>query len=272
MLHLRAADGATAAVSLFGAHVTSWRPIPGGDERLFLSERSALDGTRPIRGGVPVIFPQFNVRGPLPKHGFARTSMWTREATECHPYGDVSASLLLLSDAATLALWPHAFIARLTVRVGGPRLVISLAVENVGSTPLEFTAALHSYFRVHDTATTELVGLHGARFEESGDRASLLFDEHEVVRLDRAIDRVYLQAPDRVTLREPDRQLDIDGEGFPDIVVWNPGVEGTASLPDMAADEEREMVCVEAAAVAEPIVLNPGRRWEGSQTCTVMVR
>jgi glucose-6-phosphate 1-epimerase len=59
---LRAPDGATAIVTGHGAHVVSWIPC-GDDERLFLSPKSALDRHSPIRGGVPVVFPQFATYG-----------------------------------------------------------------------------------------------------------------------------------------------------------------------------------------------------------------
>ena len=69
-------DGATALVALHGAHVLSWQPADGR-ERLFLSDRAVFDGQAAIRGGIPVVFPQFAERGPLRKHGFARTAPWT---------------------------------------------------------------------------------------------------------------------------------------------------------------------------------------------------
>ena len=64
----------------YGAHVVSWTTADG-DERLFLSPRSAYSEGAAIRGGVPVIFPQFNQRGPdfdVPRHGFARNRRWRR--------------------------------------------------------------------------------------------------------------------------------------------------------------------------------------------------
>ena len=42
---------------------------------------AVFDGTQPIRGGVPVVFPQFGRPDPsLPMHGFARSSRWTVDA------------------------------------------------------------------------------------------------------------------------------------------------------------------------------------------------
>ena len=76
VLKLQTPDGAVALVSLFGGHVLSWTPA-GGNERLYLSPKALFDGKTPIRGGVPVCFPQFADQGPLPKHGFARKRLWT---------------------------------------------------------------------------------------------------------------------------------------------------------------------------------------------------
>lgn len=62
-------------VALHGAQVLSWRP-DDGRERLFVSTRAVFDGKAAIRGGMPVIFPQFGERGALQKHGFARNQRW----------------------------------------------------------------------------------------------------------------------------------------------------------------------------------------------------
>lgn len=48
--------GESVTVHLFGATVTSWK-LANGQEQLFLSEKSHLDGSKPIRGGIPVVFP-----------------------------------------------------------------------------------------------------------------------------------------------------------------------------------------------------------------------
>lgn len=53
--------GQSVTVYLYGATVTSWK-LANGEEQLFLSEKAHLDGSKPIRGGIPVVFP---VRGFL---------------------------------------------------------------------------------------------------------------------------------------------------------------------------------------------------------------
>lgn len=50
-------------------------------ERLFVSAKASLDGSKPVRGGIPVIFPCFGAPThvehlQLAQHGFARNSFW----------------------------------------------------------------------------------------------------------------------------------------------------------------------------------------------------
>lgn len=49
-------SGEQVEVLLFGATVTSWKSA-SGTENLFLSSKAYLDGSKPVRGGIPVVFP-----------------------------------------------------------------------------------------------------------------------------------------------------------------------------------------------------------------------
>lgn len=263
---VRAADGSAADVYLHGAHVTSWRPAPGLDDRLFLSARSEFRAGAAIRGGIPVIFPQFAAEGPLPRHGFARTVTWELTGVRHADDGDAIATLALSDSEETRAIWPAAFRASLVVRVGGPRLVVALTVENVGASPFSFTCALHTYLRVVDAAQTEVTGLRGTQYRDAADRGVLRVDDAAEIRVTGEFDRVYVGAPRAVVLRERERSLGIATDQFPDVVIWNPGPARAAALTDMEPHGERTMLCVEAAAVQQPITLQPHERWHGSQT------
>jgi glucose-6-phosphate 1-epimerase len=154
------------------------------------------------------------------------------------------------------------------VAIFGQQMAVSLVVENVGDAPFSFTAALHSYFRVHDVADAEIVGLRGARYR--GEDRALVEDVVERLRIDGFLDRVYVGAPTHLELHEGGRRMLIDAEGFPDAVVWNPGSERAAALADLDPGGERQFVCIEAAVVQEPITLAPLRRWTGKQTLTAI--
>jgi glucose-6-phosphate 1-epimerase len=269
---LRTADGASADIYLHGAHVTSWRPAPGDDERLFLSTRSEFRRGAAIRGGIPVIFPQFAAEGPLPRHGFARTATWTLDDVRQGDDGSALATLSLRDRAETRAIWNARFHATLTVRVAGDALTVTLGVENTDTSPLSFTGALHTYLRVRDVARAEVLGLEGARYRDAAERTTLRTDAAPVLRVTGELDRVYVGAPSALLVREPGRALRVGTQGFPDVVLWNPGRKRAADLPDMEADGERAMLCVEAAVVQKPVALDPGARWQGSQTLDAGVR
>lgn len=48
--------GESVEVLLFGATVISWKNA-AGDEKLWLSDKAALDGSKAVRGGIPLVFP-----------------------------------------------------------------------------------------------------------------------------------------------------------------------------------------------------------------------
>ena len=264
---IRADDGAIGEIHRHGAHVTSWRPAGEGDERLYLSGRSGFEGTAAIRGGVPVIFPQFAAEGPLPRHGFARTSQWSLGCVAREADGAAEAEFVLRDSDATHAVWNASFKAVLAVTVIGRQLAISLQVENTGDSSLTFTAALHTYLRVNDVGDVQIVGLRGTPYRVSGDR-TLVIDDEERLSVRGHLDRLYVGAPGRIELREPGRSMIVEAEGFPDAVVWNPGSERAAALDDLDPGGERRFVCIEAAVVQTPVTLGAGRRWSGSQTLT----
>jgi glucose-6-phosphate 1-epimerase len=262
---LAAPEGAVAVIYPHGAHIASWKPA-GGGERLFLSPASAFEPGSPIRGGVPVIFPQFSGMGPLPKHGFARLQTW--QAAQPQLGADfASITLSLRANEQTLALWPHPFLAEMTIRLGGPRLAMTLAITNTGSAPFTFTAALHTYFAVADVLTTAVAGLAGTRYHDTtvNPWAEGVQAEAEV-RFAGEVDSIFYAAPRHLAVRTPEYGTRIEAEGFPDAVVWNPGRDKCSRLPDLPADGYRRFVCVEAAAIGQAVSLLPDAQWRGTQT------
>ncbi len=266
-IEIASPDGGRARVLPHGAHVLSWTPAPG-DERLFASPRSQAAPGVAVRGGVPVIFPQFATEGPLPKHGFARTAAWEPLGVAD---GGAAVTLRLVDAPATRALWPHAFRAELTARVSRGVLDVALRVTNTGEGALAFTGALHTYFHVADVREAAVEGLGGVRYRDAVAGGVERVDDAPAVRVSGEVDRVYLDAPSSLLLRDgaDGRALRIDAEGFPDVVVWNPGAEKGGALADMEPDGWLRMLCVEAAVVGRPVRLAPGASWLGRQTLTV---
>lgn len=261
----RSRDGASAIATLQGAHLVSWIPA-GGEECLYVSERSPFEAGRPIRGGIPVVFPQFADRGPLAQHGFARTRAWTFAGASESEAG-TRVAFALESSPETLVLWPHAFRLELGATIGGPRLDVELRVANTGDAAFAFTAALHTYLRVSEAAEVRLRGLRGKSYVTRGESATSV-EARELVTAAEPIDRVYFATPSATRLEDEGRALLIEQRGFTDTVVWNPGRERAAQMADMPPDGYRRMLCVEAAAIEPAVVLQPGAAWSGGQRVT----
>jgi len=264
---LTSPNGARAEVYLQGAHVTSWIPAdgpPGGGERLFLSRTSEFRPGAAIRGGVPVVFPQFSDLGPLPPHGFARVMPWEFMGAREGDAGSLTARFQVRDSHATRQVWPQAFLAELEVTLGGARLELALRVTNTGDAPFEFTGALHSYLRVADVQRTIIEGLGETRYRERQNPLEGVQVEPEL-QLSGPIDRIYLDAPAEVTVREPARSTRVISAGFRDVVVWNPWAGRGAAIADLEPEGYRRMVCVEAAVIGAPARLEPAQRWQGAQ-------
>jgi glucose-6-phosphate 1-epimerase len=259
---LRAPDGAELTVLLHGAHIVSW--IPAGDqERLYLSPLAQAGAGQAVRGGIPVVFPQFGRNGPLPAHGLARSRAW--QWLEGAQRGEVVVGVLRLQDdAATRALWPHAFEAELSFAFSGLQLDVELAITNTGHAPFELQAALHSYLRVDDVRRARLGGLFGLRYDDQVSGASQ-HQEMDPFTFAGEIDRIYHDASAPLSLATAAGRTTITQEGFADVVVWNPGPQRAAALIDLPDDGWLQMLCIEAAQIKRPITLAPGQEWVGRQ-------
>lgn len=258
--------GDRVVVAQHGAQVLSW--VAGGRERLYLSPRSVMEAQAAIRGGIPVCFPQFNMRGELPKHGFVRNLAWQVNA----PRLEADAAHLVLSlrdNAQTRHWWDQAFEALLLMALTPGALQVELAVRNTGTKALNFTGALHTYLAVDDVAQARLLGLGGqAEWNAVTDRHGTAAPE---LRFVGEFDRVYSAAPQGYELQDGPHRLHIEQDpDWAHTVVWNPGADKCATLADMPPEGWQRMLCVEAAQVYEPITIAPGDFWQGAQRLNVL--
>ena len=119
------------------------------------------------------------------------------------------------------------------------------------------------------------------------------------------MDRIYCATASPLHLVAGGRTLSVAKCGLPDAVVWNPWIAKSAAMadfgaccthslipppahrfathahltylpplrpssPPVAGDEEyKGMVCIEAAAVEQPLVVGVGAEWTGSQLLSV---
>ena len=266
---LRHASGSSAEIAIQGAHVTSWKRA-SGDEMLFVSANSRFAPDETIRGGIPVIFPQFAALGPLPGHGFLKTAAWEVIEEGRDPTGAVFALLGTRDTDATRALWPHSFRARLRVTLD-EALSTAITIENTGQDAFPFHCALHTYLRVADLRKVTVEGLEGATYQDRTARNVERRERRRPLAIRGEVNRIYVARPGRLRIRDESRgrAILIDRAGFNDVVIWNPGEEKARSNTGLADGEYLTMLAVEPAQIVPPVQLLPGSLWSGVQRIRV---
>lgn len=250
---------ARAQVFMHGAHVSAFDPV-GGRSVLFMSQASLFEDAKPIRGGLPVIFPWFGPRqgSAGPAHGIARLTSWTIDDSE--PASASAVTLRLVSNDATRAIWPHEFELRYRVQVTD-RLALSLTVRNTGPTPFRFEEALHTYFAVGDVRQASVEGLGGVRYIDKVDAAAIKTQSSDPIRITSETDRVYFNTAATCLIRDPawSRSITVAKTHSQSTIVWNPWIAKAKAMPDFGDDEWPGMLCVESGNVAtNAIDLAPG--------------
>jgi glucose-6-phosphate 1-epimerase len=237
-------------IYLHGAHVTHFQPR-GAERVLYLSSASVFDGVKPIRGGIPLVFPWFGPRADmpaLPPHGFARTREWEIESCSAGADGAVRVALTCGPDEKTLQLWAYPFSLRLIVVVG-KALDVTLEVKNTSPSGFRFEEALHTYLSVGEIGKISVEGLNGADFIDRTDGEKRKKEQGKVIEFAGETDRLYLTSASMVTVRDPvlRRVIVVEKHHSEATVVWNPWSQKASQMADMGRDEWQKFVCVETA-------------------------
>ncbi len=234
---------ASARISLFGGQVLSYIPKHDMRDRLWLSKKAIWDGSKSIRGGVPICWPWFGQHpdNSQSMHGYVRTRMWQVQVSNQH---ENSTSLTLAPlDCQGAGFDAKASLSlRLTI---GAELSMKLVTTNIDTKPFTYTCALHSYFNVEDIHKTGLSGLSGDYADKPRDFR--IFPTPEPYRFTEETDRIHLTSAAKVNIISETFQIAILSAGHDSIVVWNPWHENSALLEDMENDGYRKMLCVETA-------------------------
>lgn len=250
-------------IALQGAHVMAFQPA-GQSEMLWVSPKTALQAGTPIRGGIPLCLPWF---GPGPDgktmHGFARVKEWKVAAAERLANDATRVVLELAGDAATNALWPHAFAFRLEIEAGSALKMI-MTVENTGTDTAPLAFAFHTYFAVPDVAGARVSGLDGTTYIDKMDNFARKPQAGEVTISD-VTDRIYLDVPKRQTISAGPVHVDIESDARC-AVVWN-AWSHAKDIPDLGEGNHVGYLCVERGDVADhAVTLAPGASYEAWMT------
>jgi glucose-6-phosphate 1-epimerase len=243
-------DQSVAEIYALGAHITHFQK-QGEPPLLFMSEASEFEDGKPIRGGVPLVFPWFGPRDGFPPHGFARTARWELIAAQDQSDGSVRLHFQLPPD--------DAFEADFIVTVGAS-LTMEFSVTNTGTSDFSFESCLHTYFQIGGIHQIGITGLQGVRYLDKV-RGAEFTETAEILRIEAETDRVYQDTTATVGIEDPAlrRRILVRKSGSKSTVVWNPWVDKSKRMPDFGDEEYPHMVCVESGNVAEnSITLAPG--------------
>ncbi|XP_054784282.1 putative glucose-6-phosphate 1-epimerase [Prosopis cineraria] len=270
-------QGASAQVSLHGGQVTSWKNEQG-EELLFSSSKATCKAPKPMRGGIPICFPQFGNCGSPELHGFARNKMWTFDdnppplpANDSN--GKSFVDLLLKSSEEYVKCWPHGFEFRLRVALllNGDLMLIS-RVRNVNSKPFSFSFAYHTYLLVSDISEVRIEGLETLDYLDYLSQKERFTEQGDAITFESEVDRVYLSSPNVIAVLDHERKRTyvIRKEGLPDVAVWNPWEKKSKSMVDFGDEEYKQMLCVDGAFIEKPINLKPREEWTGRLQLSVV--
>ena len=228
---------------------------PQGSPLLYLSPLSLPD--QPARGGVPLLFPQFAQFGPGRKHGFARHQRWTLGRAE-----NQSLSYCLDVSPGQLDGWPHSARLRLIATLSHEALNLTWQVENTGKTSFEWGGGLHPYWEVSSLEACELLGLETTPGLDNLSGQPLRPQEQPWRFGPEGMEYLFEGLPS-LQLRTPTYSLHLQGSGFTQWMVWNPGLEGGRRLADLPDHEALRFICIEPVCARPMQSLAPGACFEG---------
>lgn len=254
---------AECKISLWGGNLVSYRPKNQKHDVFWLGERNKFDNIQAIRGGIPVCWPRFaeeKLNDNLPRHGFARLSVWTLKSVRVDE-AEMEAKFTLIPDVK----YDVPLTAELAVKITD-KLECSLETTNTGDKEFKFSEALHAYFNVGSVNDIEIKGLEGYQYRNSLD--GKVYALNESLRLRGEFDSAFLNHKSGVEIVDPvlNRVISLEKTGSDTTVVWNPNKD----LAEMSEGQYKNFVCVEPANQGDFFVtLNPGEKHRIAMTVDV---
>ena len=268
---------------LLRASFTEDRPGASAIPVFYLSPQSAGVGS-PVRGGVPVLFPQFNDEGPLPKHGFVRTANWRAldqaghyslklGSSDAHQPVDSNADSSradLTPCDLTTPNWLHSAELVLEIHTSGRQLEFVLNITNTGATAFSWTGGLHPYFAVSDLLQSRLEGLGDVPIRDRFHPEITRQPDGDIHWDGQLYERLFDTASS-VELHAGAARFRLSMSGFNQWMVWNPGIAGAQAMKDLPNADWQRFVCIEPVIVQRAVSLEPGERFAGSFGIEVIV-
>lgn len=248
----------SAEIHLHGAHVTQFQK-KNEAPLLFLSQASHFEAGKPIRGGIPVIFPWFGPKPGQPTHGYARLKDWSLKEIIHSKDGAVSLRFQLPESSESIDYAAASVDYLVTVK---DTLSLELIITNKSATrELNFEDCLHTYFNIGKIDAVSISGLKGVDYLDKTENFALKHESSDAITINSEVDRVYMDTTSAIEIRDTNlrRKIIIKKEGSASTVVWNPWIAKAKEMADFGDEEYQRMVCVESGNVGKnKISLAPG--------------
>lgn len=256
-----------ATLVLQGAHLTRFAPKDEPDW-LWLSPTARYQPGKAIRGGIPVCWPWFGDPDKNPPevrkrirsasaHGFARTALWKLEDVRESAH-EVEICLSLDANEDFTDDWNGHALALMTFNFSIRGCQLALTTTNLGTEPLAFSQALHTYLPTPDVSRSRVLGLGTSDYIDTLKNWEYCVQEGPVYFAGET-DRIY-QCGEPLTVVTPAGSRKLTAVGSDSTVVWNPGPGKAARLSDFPDAAWQTMLCVETAnAAGDYRVLNEGQ-------------
>jgi glucose-6-phosphate 1-epimerase len=147
----------------FGACLVSYK-TGTGRECIFVSRDAKLDGSKAIRGGCPLVFPQFGQSDKsMPQHGFLRVNFWKADESTMYDNEDGAGITYTLDlkdvEQARGGKWDENTSYDCTclfhVKIYSQSFSTKLEIKNTGENEFEFQTLLHTYYLVDGKAALD---------------------------------------------------------------------------------------------------------------------
>lgn len=234
---------------------------------MFVSRDAIQDGSKAIRGGIPLVFPQFGQPDPaMPQHGFLRTNFWSFDENSAYD-NEAEAGVrysLRLEDVHNSRGGPWDENTKFdckcvySIKISGSKMTTTLEILNTGGESFAFQTLQHTYLKVEGRSAQDP----NQCFVEGLDRYSVSDKitnqeyvwESKPVTIPDNVDRVYtpptgIEDMDVVVGIGEGKILRVtacgtlNGISTPvSCVVWNPYKEKAAAMGDFGNDQVRDSV------------------------------
>ncbi|KAE9984299.1 hypothetical protein EG327_005060 [Venturia inaequalis] len=272
-------SGDTVEIYRHGATVSSWTSS-SKEQQLFLSSASVLDGSAALRGGIPVVFPNFatpptnHSTSKMPQHGFARNSTWNFVGSQKTEEGSSLDLVFHLNSSSLITKyqqdWPYRVDLTYTVILSPNKLTAKIKVVNTDKVPFEFQYLLHSYLALPDITQATVSGLEGSTYQDKTQDYKVIAEKSNAVTITNETDRIYtpptIDRPVVLNIAGKPR-VSVSRENLPDVTVWNLWETKAGTTKDFAPKTAwKNYLAIEPGHVVKFMKIAAGSTWEARVT------